>query len=101
MPRPMRDLIIRTSALRRGAPSGPPRPCVPQKLSSQTQNGARSHRLARRRYLCVPPSEPGERESVFLRRQDLAALVHAGLQVDVVRPLQLARVLVIDVGVLG
>ena len=36
---------------------------------------------------------------VFLLRDDLAALVHAGLQVDVVRPAQFARVLVFGVGV--
>src|ERR1700759_5528689 len=36
---------------------------------------------------------------VFLRRQDLAALVHAGLQVDVVRALQFAGFLVFDEGI--
>ena len=41
----------------------------------------------------------GSKELVFLRRQDLAALVHAGLQVDVVRALQLAGFLVFDEGV--
>src|ERR1700742_1182568 len=34
------------------------------------------------------------RPLVFLGRDDLAALVHAGLQVDMVRTLQLARFLV-------
>ena len=36
---------------------------------------------------------------VFLGRDDLAALVHAGLQVDVVRPLQFAGFLVLDEGI--
>lgn len=36
---------------------------------------------------------------VFLRRQHLAALVHAGLQVDVVRAAQLTRFLVLDIAV--
>src|SRR5688572_5615169 len=34
----------------------------------------------------------------FLRLQDLAAAVHAGLEIDVVRTAQLTRVLVLDVG---
>ena len=39
---------------------------------------------------------PRAAASVFLGREDLAALVHAGLQVDVVRPAQLAGFLVLD-----
>src|SRR5690606_7865670 len=35
---------------------------------------------------------------LVLRRQDLTAAVHAGLQVDVVRTAQLTRVLVFDIG---
>src|SRR5579863_5477795 len=37
-----------------------------------------------------------ERRLVFLGREHLAAFVHAGLQVDVVRPAQLAGLLVLD-----
>lgn len=36
--------------------------------------------------------------SVFFRRQDLLAAIHAGLQVDMVRTAQLAGVLVLDIG---
>src|SRR5690242_6705305 len=39
---------------------------------------------------------PG-RSGLGLHLEDLAALVHAGLQVDVVRAAQLARILVLDI----
>ena len=52
-----------------------------------------------------PRSDPGARTRpvglrlIFLGRQDLPALVHAGFEIDVVRPTQFARVLVLDVAV--
>ena len=46
------------------------------------------------------PGIPSLRKDlVFLGRDDLAALVHAGLQVDVVRALQFAGFLVLDIAV--
>src|SRR5690606_29118317 len=54
--------------------------------------------IARREELRRAGPEPSK-DLVFLRRQDLAAAVGAGLQVDVVRALQLARVFVLDIGV--
>ena len=36
---------------------------------------------------------------VFLGRHDLPAIVHAGLEVDVMRPAHFARVLVLDEGI--
>src|SRR5262245_59542703 len=35
---------------------------------------------------------------LFLRLEHLAAAVHAGLEIDVVRPAQFARILVLDIG---
>src|SRR5215831_12700030 len=40
----------------------------------------------------------GARSGLFLRLEDLAAAVHAGLEIDVMRPAQLAGILVLDIG---
>src|SRR5690606_34686984 len=57
------------------------------------ENGAR--RTARRQSIQPKPWK----DLVFLGRQNLTAAIGAGLQVDVVRAAQLARVLVLDVRV--
>src|SRR5690606_10409313 len=68
---------------------------------SAQENVAPEHR-AKEKGRTSRPSISADAENadlrVFLRRQNLATAVHAGLQVDVVRTAQFARVLVFDVG---
>ena len=63
---------------------------LPRSLSERSSHVSRYRRC-----------EAGPREVglVFLRRDDLTALVHAGLQIDVVRALQFAGFLVFDEGI--
>src|SRR5438477_2939776 len=46
----------------------------------------------------MPRAEIELRSGFFLRLQDLPALIHSGLQVEVMRPPQLAGILVLDIG---
>src|SRR5438552_17120188 len=44
------------------------------------------------------PIMPGPRSGFLLWLQDLTALVHAGFQIEMMRPPQLAGILVFDIG---
>src|SRR5262250_1656988 len=80
-------------------------------LSLRRRRKANAHRRSRRdgrslEYLhrnwnwarrCQAPTI-GSRSGLFPRLEDLPAAVHAGLEIDVMRPAQLARILVLDIG---
>src|SRR5207302_1078170 len=72
---------------------------LPSHRAGSPPNAAAANRNGPACRQAEPRNFEDSESSVFLRRQDLAALVHAGLQVDVVRALQFAGFLVLDEGV--